>query len=583
MTPRPTQASRRDFVLMLLFGVIVLASGLGLRDPWAPDEPRFALAARDMLLSGDWLVPRVGGDLYPDKPPLFMWLIAVGTWFSGSLRIGFMLPSMLASFGVLCLVTDLARRLWDRNTAIAAGLVLLCTVQFPLQAHTAQIDATLTFLTTLGLYGLLRHLLLGPAWGWYLLGWAAAGLGVITKGVGILPLLVLLPWIWARRRQWTSSPEGSGWHWLGGPVCMLLAIGVWLVPMLIHTWGSLDPDLAAYRDNILMKQTMERYARSWGHIQPPWYFITHVIPFLWLPTILLLPWLSGRWRQALRARSMPVFLLLAWIGLVLLFFSATPGKRGVYLLPAVPAFALLVAPWARELCERRGVRRLALAFTSVVTLLCAGLAAFPLQESFIDTAAERDALRLLFAGWAVIGAVSLLVFGLARAHFGVVTMMAALMIGYGAVLFPLANDLRSGGNIPQAAEALLGPDETLGLVRWKEQFLLHARRPLVHFGYRRSVEAEEMADALSWLKQQPGRALVLREADLLPCFLPERAMALGVAHRRAWVLVRGDAESGDCQAPATPVYHRQYRPADQYLLSQVTAVSEPAAQKSGPR
>ena len=119
------QTSGRDVLLMFLLGAAVLASGIGLRDPWAPDEPRFALIARDMLISGDWLIPRVGGDLYPDKPPLFMWLVAAGTWLTGSLRTGFLLPSVLASLGTLWLVFDLARRLWDRDTAVAAGLVLL--------------------------------------------------------------------------------------------------------------------------------------------------------------------------------------------------------------------------------------------------------------------------------------------------------------------------------------------------------------------------------------------------------------------------------------------------------------------------
>jgi len=57
---------------LLLMGV-----GLGLRDPWPADEPRFALIARDMLRSGDWLVPRVGGDLYPDKPPFYFWLLTL--------------------------------------------------------------------------------------------------------------------------------------------------------------------------------------------------------------------------------------------------------------------------------------------------------------------------------------------------------------------------------------------------------------------------------------------------------------------------------------------------------------------------
>ena len=518
----------RHVLLLFLLGAAVLMSGLGLRDPWAPDEPRFALIARDMLISGDWLIPRVGGDLYPDKPPLFMWLVAVCTWLTGSLRVGFMLPSMLASLGVLGLVFDLAHRLWDRDTAVAAGLVLLTTLQFPLQAHSAQIDASLCFFTTLSLYGLLRHLLLGPAWGWYLAGWAAAGLGIITKGVGILPLLILLPWAWARRRRWIESPSGPRLLWFAGPLVMLAAIGLWLLPMLLHTWNSLDPDLTAYRDNILMKQTMERYARSWGHIQPPWYFLTNVIPLLWLPTVILVPWLWPRWRACFRGESTPVFLLLCWILLVLAFFSATPGKRGVYLLPAVPALALAVAPWARSLSTRTGVRTFALIFVGLVTVACAAFALRPPANLIEQAGASAGALRGLFAAWSLSGMAILAVCRLRRAPIGVVAMVATLMIGYGAVVFPVANTLRSGSNIPRAAEALLERDETLGLVRWKEQFLLHASRPLVHFGYRRKVEAEEMADALAWLGRNPDRALVLRETDIEPCFNPERAPTSGL-------------------------------------------------------
>ena len=69
----------------------------------------------------------------------------------------------------------------------------------------AQIDPVLCVLTTFSLYALLRHLLLGPAWGWYFVGGLAAGLGVITKGVGFLPLLLLIPFFLMR---------GFGWHGL---------------------------------------------------------------------------------------------------------------------------------------------------------------------------------------------------------------------------------------------------------------------------------------------------------------------------------------------------------------------------------
>src|SRR5262245_61374252 len=146
-----------------------------------------------MLATGDWLVPRVAGDLYAQKPPFYFWLMAASMALTGSLRVGFLLPSLLAGVGTVVLVYDLLRRAHGREVGFAGGLVLLGTFAFVWQAREAQIDATLCFLTTLSLYGLLRHLLVAPAPGWFLAGWAAAGLGVITKGVGFLPLLALIP------------------------------------------------------------------------------------------------------------------------------------------------------------------------------------------------------------------------------------------------------------------------------------------------------------------------------------------------------------------------------------------------------
>lgn len=101
----------QDLGWILLALLVLVASGIGLRDPWPADEPRFAAVARDMVASGDWWFPRVGGDLYQDKPPLFMWLIAAVLSVTGSMRLAFLLPSLLAAGGTLILVHDLARRL----------------------------------------------------------------------------------------------------------------------------------------------------------------------------------------------------------------------------------------------------------------------------------------------------------------------------------------------------------------------------------------------------------------------------------------------------------------------------------------
>ena len=73
--PPPIRWSDLLWLALALF--VIVGTGLGIRDPWPADEPRFAALARDMALSHEWLFPRVGGDLYQDKPPLFFWLLAI--------------------------------------------------------------------------------------------------------------------------------------------------------------------------------------------------------------------------------------------------------------------------------------------------------------------------------------------------------------------------------------------------------------------------------------------------------------------------------------------------------------------------
>ncbi|MDA1381248.1 glycosyltransferase family 39 protein [Plesiomonas shigelloides subsp. oncorhynchi] len=104
-----------------------------------------------------------------------------------------LLPNALCSLLTLFLVFDLGTRLWNIKTARNAALLLLLFPQFIIQAKVAQIDAMVTAWITLGCYGLLRHFLLGPNWKWYFIAWGMMGLGIITKGVGFLPVFLLLP------------------------------------------------------------------------------------------------------------------------------------------------------------------------------------------------------------------------------------------------------------------------------------------------------------------------------------------------------------------------------------------------------
>jgi 4-amino-4-deoxy-L-arabinose transferase-like glycosyltransferase len=553
-----------DLLWLFALALLLIATGIGLRDPWPPDEPRFALVARDMLANGDWLLPRVGGEPYADKPPLFFWLVASGLELTHSLRIAFLLPSVLAAFGCVALVYDLGRRLWNREAGLAGALALLFTVQFVWQARQAQIDATLCFWTTLSLYGLLRHLLLGPSWRWYTIGWAAAGLGVITKGVGFLPLLILVPFALLRDPRWqpTKAP-GGGARWLLGPLAFLAAISIWLVPMLLA--ASDNPTLAAYRDEILFEQTLTRYGNAWHHREPFWYFLVEVIPALWLPLTLLVPWLFVHWRDALRSFDLRIALLACWIVLVVLFFSFSTGKRGVYVLPAVPVLALLCAPYLAQVAARRGAQRAMFILAAAASGLCAATGIYllvrPGTRADIVGAYDLDPLGPLIL-MTIAGAVICTILRPRRGFlaFGSVIATALLIVSFW--VNPQLNDARSGESFVARIEQAADPQHELGLVAFKEQYLLQARRPIVHFGHARWREGDqETADAALWLSERPGRQLVINDEARAACFSHAPTQSLGTANRSGWHLVREGADPS-CVARGKRHAEHYYLPPD---------------------
>lgn len=557
------RAVTTDVLLLLGLGLLVLASGFGLRDPWPADEPRFALIARDMVISGQWLFPSAGGDLYQDKPPLFFWLIASVYALTGSLRFSFLLPSLVAAVGTLLLVYDLGRRLWDRGAGLTAALALLFTIQFSMQAHFAQIDELLCFWTTLSLYGLCRHLLLGHGWRWYALGGFAAGLGVITKGVGFLPLLILIPYAFARVRHWPLPRlEKAGWRWAFAPAAFLGAIALWLVPMLIA--AGTDPQFAAYRDEILFQQTVTRYASSWHHAKPFYYFLL-VMLGLWQPVFSLLPWLIPRWRERWRERDARILLLLGWIAIVLVFFSASTGKRGVYILPALPAFVLAAGPWIRGLAQRRDVQRTIFGLALALVLLCGlayvwlTLAAPEKGQEIMHRYGVATLLPLLLI--MIVGGIALRVAGISRplqAWAGVCTV-TWLVVGWWVM--PQLDASRSGKRFIVQLERMADPNRELGLLAYKEQFLLHLSRPSVNFGHARWREGDlESFDAARWLSADPQRQLLVPEGRLAPCFADARVrVEVGTTSRERWWLV-SEPQAAGCVAKGNSSAAREYSP-----------------------
>ena len=540
---------RKQLFWFLMLAFYVLAAGYGLREPWPSDEPRFVLVAKQMVDSGNYLFPHRGIQLYPDKPPIFFWILAACYQLIGSWRWSFLLPSLLSGMAVLYLAYDSARRLWSPRAGIWAATAILFSFQFVYQFKRAQIDPVLVLFTTIALYGFIRHLLLGPHWRWFYVACFFCGLGIITKGVGFLPLLIFIPYILLRLAKadgLATQADNNVLRWSSGLVYFLIAIALWLVPLLWSVSDGGSAEQRAYLNDILFRQTAERYANPWGHHQPFWYF-AEIILLFWLPFSLAFFWLWKPWYQSVRIKDAKVLLPLAWALLVIIFFSLSSGKRDMYILPALPAFALAAAPFMQTLSERISFRYVLFALITLISVgaLTLGLQALlgepGFEKKFI---LERGASQLDPLWWMLIavGGISLvtcLFFRHKKPLHSCLVFFVLLWSGYSFVAYPVLDGANSSNDVMTRARQLAGPETTIGLVDWKEQNLLQAKGPTTDFGFL-AVPTTQLQNGVAWLKVSPEkRRLLLQSSVYTQCidFKSADAVSLGNANRRSWWLI----------------------------------------------
>ncbi|HEX7370047.1 MAG TPA: glycosyltransferase family 39 protein [Rhodanobacteraceae bacterium] len=562
----PTSTLRRwlddervQLALLFVFALLVLGLGIGLRDPWPSDEPRFALVAREMLSSGHWLFPHRGIELYSDKPPVFMWLEACAYVITGGWRGWFLLPSLLAGLGTLALVYDFVRRQWSHHAGLLAAAAVLVSFDFTFQMRGAQIDGVETFWIALAMYGLLRHLLLGPAWRWYAVGFLAAGMGIITKGVGVLALLVFLPFWFARWRGWDHALPAQHWNarwWLG--LLIFVPVLGWALPMLwfaLHVHAG-DAAYARYAHDILLGQTVSRYAEPAHHIHP-WWFYLPVIAFEWLPLSLAIPWAIPGWARALRARDARTLLPLAWVVLVVIFFSLSGGKRDVYILPALPITAIALAPWLAGIVRARGFRWVLWAITVLLALVLL-IAGVGMHMGHLHRFHQLAASALdgspapLIAMVIGIGAAGVLIALIARPRHAPWGWAAFALVAWGTwglVAYPLLNGYSSARAVMTRAASLVPARDTIALVAWKEQNLLMLDmldRNTVNFGFKLAWH-DQLRQALAWQSADPAHRWIFAYGKVLaPCVRIADAIHVGHANRREWYLFNRSAVVPGC-------------------------------------
>lgn len=336
----------RRLPLLALAAICVgAATTLPYRHLWEPDEPRYCESAREMLATGDWLVPRINGEPYGHKPPLYMWLVAVGRLARLPWTAAGVLPSLLPFLALLLLLPGMARDF--RLSPPAGGLAapfLAASLLAALMALAARMDTLLAFLFTVSLW-LTARLVWGDGKGAsvaHLALWLCLAVAVLTKGPVVLALFGLtlgLTWAVARPRP-ALRPIVRGF----GPLLGMAVILVWLIPAALH--GGAD-----YLREILIRQSAGRLVDSFAH-QRPFYYHLITYPITGLPFAVLA--FTAAVAALRERRSHPRLLLAAAMIAVLGFFTLISGKLVVYLLPLFPAAALLAAD---AVVERRGFVR----------------------------------------------------------------------------------------------------------------------------------------------------------------------------------------------------------------------------------
>ncbi len=355
----------RDVCIIIFWALVIFGVNIWGYDLWSPDEPRYAEVAREMITTGDYLVPRVNGIPYFEKPPLLMWLMVIFSLpFGDVTEVSARVPSVLSGVGVVVLTYFLALELFGRRIAWLSALILMTMQRIWWQARFGQIDMLLTFFLTLCLYAFLRWQGSGGRRNspWLFVFYGSIAGALLSKGVGTLafPVLFIITYLLFEKRrvmaQDISSQNGAiattrknGYLMafaairdmrpiIGGLIVFLPYI-VWYVYARWTASAELRVSASQIVTSDLFKQTIGRFIFGVSHPQAPWYyFIT--VPIDMFPWTLFLLWIIPYiWKE--KNSEQNVKFLLYWVVPAFVFFSIAIGKRAIYLLPIFPALAIL--------------------------------------------------------------------------------------------------------------------------------------------------------------------------------------------------------------------------------------------------
>jgi 4-amino-4-deoxy-L-arabinose transferase-like glycosyltransferase len=366
MSTAHTRAGRLRWWAWIVLGVVWFAT-MQIRPMLDPDEGRYAEIPREMLVTGNWVTPRLDGLKYFEKPALQYWATATIYSVFGVGNLTSRLWTVGLGFGCLALIYAWLARLYDRRSALAAVALLAMSPYFGIVAHLDLLDAGLCFWLTAMVLAFTRGQCAEPGSkserNWMLLSWALAALALLTKGLEVYVLagLALIGYTVLERdaRPWRRLHAGLG-------VPIMVAIGApWLVLVSLR-----NPTFAHY---FFIVQHFERFLTNRARRIEPWYY------FIVILVIGAFAWLLPLARAARATWSdpgpvphfKPLKFLLLYSLLTLIFFSLSHSKLATYILPMFPPLAALTGVYIVR--RPGGIARATWTAAGLVVFLAVGL------------------------------------------------------------------------------------------------------------------------------------------------------------------------------------------------------------------
>ena len=531
------QIRRPLLVLFALLAIFFAVDDLGHRKLANPDEGRYSEISREMAASGDFVTPRLNGLKYFEKPPLQYWATAVLFNLFGESELIARLYTALCALGCVLLIGYTGKRIFDDETGMLAGLIMLSALYFGLLREIVTLDMGLTFWLTAAVSSVLisqqaSEDISRRRWLWA--AWAGMAAAVLSKGlIGIVfpAAAAFLYCVVQRNFRLLWSLE-----WVVGPLVFLGITAPWFVLVSLA-----NPEFPQF---FFIHEHFERFLTTVHRREQPWWSFIAILFVGFLPWALaLIPALIHGWRrpaQLIRESGSfaPLKFVLIYSLFILLFFSQSGSKLPGYIAPLFPVLALVMGSYVRAVDPKR----LALLIAPVVPLTLWGAYAIPAALA----ARGDDFSRALYAtmtSWAVAGALALAVAALMafvllrmqRKWLGVLALTIGTMTGLELFErgFEYISPIYSGYAVSESIKPHLKPDTRLYSVGNYEQTLpFYLKRTLTLVDYVDEFEMGQKREPEKWIPKQSDFALAWNAPGPAIAIIPPRDVdkirALGI-------------------------------------------------------